>query len=78
MKEEKVEFENKGERISGFLTLPNLKSKILILLVHGFTGNMNGPADLYKRLAHKLAENGFAVYRFNFRFTSDNFENYHK
>jgi len=35
MKEEKAEFENKGEKISGFLTLPNLKSKNLILLVHG-------------------------------------------
>lgn len=78
MKEEKVEFENKGEKIIGLLTLPDLKTNNLVLLVHGFTGNMNGPADLYKRLAHKLIENGFAVYRFNFRFTSENFENYHK
>ncbi|MEM5778100.1 MAG: YqiA/YcfP family alpha/beta fold hydrolase [Candidatus Aenigmatarchaeota archaeon] len=78
MKEEKVEFENQGEKIIGFLTSPNLKTNSLILLVHGFTGNMNGPADLYKRLAYKLTENGFAVYRFNFRFTSDSFEDYHK
>lgn len=80
MKEEKVELENKGEKIVGFLTLPKLKTNNLILLVHGFTGNMNGSsnADLYKRLAYKLTENGFAVYRFNFRFTSDNFKNYHK
>jgi len=78
MKEEKVEFENKGEKIIGFLTLPDSKANSFILLVHGFTGNLNGPADLYKRLAYKLTENGFAVYRFNFRFTTDNFENYHK
>lgn len=78
MKEEKLEFENQGEKIIGFLTLHDLKTNSLILLVHGFTGNMNGPADLYKRLAYKLTENGFAVYRFNFRFTSDSFEDYHK
>jgi dienelactone hydrolase len=78
MKEEKVEFENQGDKIIGVLTLPDSKTNSLILLVHGFTGNMNGPADLYKRLAYKLTENGFAVYRFNFRFTSDDFEEYHK
>lgn len=78
MKEEKIEFENKGGKIVGMLTLPELKTNKLILLVHGFTGNMNGPENLYKRLAYKLTENGFAVYRFNFRFTSGNFEEYHK
>lgn len=78
MKEERIEFENRGEKIVGLLTLPDSKGNNLILLVHGFTGSMNGPADLYKRLAYKLTEDGFAVYRFNFRFTSDSFEDYHK
>lgn len=78
MREERIEFENKGEKIIGLLALPDIKADSLILLVHGFTGNMDGPADLYKRLAYKLTENSFAVYRFNFRFTSDNFENFHK
>jgi len=78
MKEEKIVFENQGEKIIGVLTLPDSKTNNLILLVHGFTGNMNGPEDLYKRLAYKLTENGFAVYRFNFRFTSDSFEDYHR
>jgi pimeloyl-ACP methyl ester carboxylesterase len=78
MKEEKIVFENQGEKIIGFLTLPDSKTNNLIFLVHGFTGNMNGPADLYKRLAYRLTENGFAVYRFNFRFTSDSFEDYYK
>jgi esterase/lipase len=78
MKEEKVEFENQGEKIIGLLTLSDFKTSNLVLLVHGFTGNLNGPSDLYKRLAYKLKENGFAIYRFNFRFTSDSFENYHK
>lgn len=78
MREEKIEFENKGGKIIGKLVLPEQKTKSLILLVHGFTGDLDGPADLYKRLASRLAEDGFAVYRFNFRFTSDGFEDFHK
>jgi uncharacterized protein len=78
MREEKLDFKLKDGNIVGLLTTPNAKTDKIILLVHGFTGNMNGPADLYKRLAYKLTESGFAVYRFNFRFTSDGFEDYYK
>jgi dienelactone hydrolase len=78
MKEEKIIFENKGEKIVGLLTQPEFKTNKIILIVHGFTGNMDGSAYLQKGLANKLSENGFAVYRFNFRFTTDAFENFHK
>jgi hypothetical protein len=77
MIEERIEFENKGEKIIGLLESPETKTSDLILLAHGFTGSMDGPSNLYKRLTSKLVESGFTVYRFNFRFTSDPFENHH-
>lgn len=78
MLEKRLDFKTKSGKITGFLTLPKAISKNLILLVHGFTGSMDGPSDLYKKLAYKLTENGFAVYRFNFRFTTDDFKDYYK
>ena len=80
MIEERIEFENRGGKIIGLLESPEIKTKTndLILLAHGFTGSMDGPSSLYKRLAGKLVESGFTVYRFNFRFTSNPFEEHHR
>ena len=76
MREEEVEFENKGDKIVGLLSSPDLGSSNLVILAHGFAANMN--IELYKKLAHRLVENGYAAYRFNYRFISDSYENFHK
>ena len=49
--------------------LENKQSDKLIIMLHGFTGNMYGPDNIYDKLSEKLQENGYAVLRFNFRGT---------
>jgi len=56
-----------NETIKGVLENP--ASDKLIIIAHGFTGNMNGPDNLSLKFSKKLQEEGFAVVRFNFRGT---------
>jgi len=67
MKEEKVEFENKREKIRGILHIPDNENPPAIIMCHGFTGNMNEDHDLFVHAAKKFCENGFVVLRFDFR-----------
>jgi len=78
MKEEKVYFESQGQKIDGILHLPRRRTDSLIILVHGFTGTRNGPGGLFLKLARKLCERNFAVLRFNFRSTTEDFSQLHK
>ena len=66
MKEEKVEFENQGEKIRGILHIPDDVNSPAIIMCHGFTGNMNEDHDLFVHAAKKFCENGFTVLRFDF------------
>ncbi|HLC39801.1 MAG TPA: alpha/beta fold hydrolase [archaeon] len=74
----KLDFYNKGSWIKGFLHLPKKKTDKLVILVHGFTGTRDGPAGLYVRTADALVKNGYAVYRFNFRFTDKTYREFQK
>ena len=56
-----------GESVRGVLENP--KSDKLLILAHGFTGNMKGPSNIFEKLSRNLQKNGFAVLRFNFRGT---------
>ncbi len=78
MKEKKVYFKNQGYKIEGILHLPENKTNSLIILVHGFTGSKNGPGNLFIKLAENLASKGFAVLRFNFRFTTDDWNEFQR
>jgi dienelactone hydrolase len=78
MRIEKIYFENQGEKIEGILHLPEREINSLIILVHGFTGTMDGPGGLFIKLAKELANKDFVVLRFNFRFTSEDFSQFHK
>jgi len=78
MKEENIYFENQGEKIEGILHLPENKTDSLVILVHGFTGSKEGPGGLFINLAEKLVSKNFAVFRFNFRFTSEDFSEFYK
>jgi esterase/lipase len=50
-----------------------------VILVHGFTGTIDGPGGTsWIKLSKKLAKNGFDVFRFNFRFTSSDYKDFHK
>ena len=54
-----------GQTIEGEISHKTFEK--IIILVHGFTGNMHGPKNLYDELAFVLLENGYSVYQFNFR-----------
>ena len=56
-----------NQTIKGLLENPD--SDKLMILVHGFTGNMQGPRDIFGKLSNALQIKGFAVLRFNFRGT---------
>lgn len=79
MKVEKIYFENEGEKIEGILHLPEKKTDLLVILVSGFTITKDGPAKgLWHKLASELVLKNFAALRFNFRFVSDDFSQFHK
>jgi len=67
MKEIPVTFNSKGQQIIGMLHIPDKSTQALIILAHGFTGNKNGPDNIFIKTASKLCDNGFAVLRFDFR-----------
>ncbi|HUB92667.1 MAG TPA: alpha/beta fold hydrolase [Candidatus Saccharimonadales bacterium] len=54
-------------------------SRGLILLVHGFAGNIDGPGGTsYKKIVRLLNERNFDVFRFNFRFTDKSLKDFEK
>lgn len=67
MKEEKVYFENEGQRITGILHRPDSTNPPAVIMCHGFTGNKGEEHDIFVHAAKKFCENGFAVLRFDFR-----------
>lgn len=67
MREVPVSFKSQGQRISAILHLPDKETNSIILLVHGFTGDKNGPNNIFVKLARELSKNNFAVLRFDFR-----------
>lgn len=49
--------------------LENSEAKKLVILVHGFTGDLRGPDNLFEKLSKKLQRLDYAVIRFSFRGT---------
>ncbi len=78
MNEEKIYFENQGQKIESILHKPGGETDSLIILVHGFTGSKEGPGDAFIKLAEELVSRNFAVLRFNFRFTTDDWSEFQK
>jgi len=74
---EKVNFENEGQKIEGILHVPEKTTESLVILVHGFTGSKDGPGGAFIKLVESLASKGFAVLRFNFRFTTEDWSEFH-
>jgi len=65
--EEKIYLKNKdGLRLCGILTKPQKETKKCIILCHGITVTKD-EGGIFTELAQKLANNGFAVFRFDFR-----------
>jgi len=77
MKEERLFFTNEGQQIEGILHLPDTPTQALVILVHGFTASRDGPGGIFIKLAEELASKDFAVIRFNFRFTTDDWAEFH-
>lgn len=78
MTEEKIYFENQGEKIEGILSLPEKETDELVILVHGFTGTKEGSGGLFIKLAEELVSKNFAVLKFNFRYTAEDFKDFNK
>jgi len=67
---------NNGGKIVGKLRKTS-SPRSLIILVHGFTGTMDGPGGTsWIKLSKALARQNFDVFRFNFRFTSPGYKNF--
>jgi len=65
--EEKIYFTNTdGLRLCGILTKPNKETQKCIVLCHGITYTKE-EGGIFTELAKRLADNGFAVFRFDFR-----------
>lgn len=68
--ESPVSIANKSYVVPGILTVPSTATKEhpapAVLLLHGTGGNKNELGDIYKRLAAKLAANGYASLRIDF------------
>jgi uncharacterized protein len=58
-----------AEGVAGKLLLPEVGKQAdrVVLLYHGWTGNMDEVGDLYKRLANDLGDAGIASLRIDFR-----------
>lgn len=56
-----------GQEIAGLIENPGQET--LIILIHGFTGNMHGPVNIFDKLSERLQSQGYSVLRFNFRGT---------
>lgn len=75
--QEKIYFENEGYKIEGILHLPEKETNSVVVIVHGFTASKDGPGKVFVELAETLVANGFAVLRFNFRFTTEDLSEFH-
>lgn len=62
-----IEVEVSNESIKGVLENPD--SSKLVILVHGFTGDWEGPDGIFLKLSSSLQQAGYAVLRFCFRGT---------
>ncbi|PIY80285.1 MAG: hypothetical protein COY80_03675 [Candidatus Pacebacteria bacterium CG_4_10_14_0_8_um_filter_42_14] len=49
--------------------LENPKSAKIVILAHGFTGDLRGPDHIFEKLSKKLEKLGYATLRFSFRGT---------
>ena len=61
-------FENRnGHTLRGIVTLPDTEEKVpMVLLLHGFSGNLYGYKGLNTRIARALANAGIGCARFDF------------
>ena len=66
MREEKLKFKSEELELTGVLTNPEIETKDCIILCHGITVDKD-EAGRFTELAHKIAETGLAVFRFDFR-----------
>ena len=70
MKVVPIIFKSAGQQIVGILHLPinNKRQAPLVILVHGWSGNLLGTGNaFFVRAAKLFCQNGFAVLRFDFR-----------
>lgn len=67
-----VTFTCKGQQIVGMLHLPNKRGRLPVaLLMHGFTGHKGEAHRMFVKLARRLAAQGIAALRFDFRGSGD-------
>lgn len=69
---ESITIENEGDKIFAILHRPLVKHKVpAVVICSGFAGNKCGKHRIFVTLAQKLAEQGIAVLRFDYRGSGD-------
>ncbi len=63
---EPITFENNGQKLTGLAHIPSQSKPPVIVMCHGWTGNMHSHG-LFVRCAQSLCEEGFLVFRFDYR-----------
>lgn len=66
MREDKIKFRSGELELTGVLTHPEIPMEKTIILCHGITVDKDEDG-VYTKLANKLAEVGYTVFRFDFR-----------
>jgi len=72
--ERPVVFQNLGQQLVGMLHIPNKSGESrlpAVLMLHGFTGHKIESHRLFVRAARRFADEGFVVFRFDFRGSGD-------
>lgn len=72
--EKPILFGESGEEMMGVLHIPKCKTnypKPAMIFCHGFKGDKIGPHRIFVKMARKLAKNGIAVFRFDYRGSGD-------
>ena len=62
-----IEIINRWDKI--YWKLFHVSYEKLVVFVHGFTGDMHGPDNLFELLRQELVKNWYSVFQFNFRWT---------
>jgi pimeloyl-ACP methyl ester carboxylesterase len=76
--EKNVLFTVEGEKIIGYLHLPEVRTDSLVIIAPGFTSDELGPGNSHVTLAESLVKKSIAVLRFNFRYTTPDFSEFDK
>jgi len=68
---------NKNQQLIGMVHIPDKEGKLpTVIFLHGFGGTKSEAHKLFVNFSRALCENGYIVYRFDFRGSGDSYGNF--